>query len=424
MREMTQHAVYNSQIPTFTMPLSIRNPGAGFVRLVVFVLVAVASVRATDWTQPGRDLVRKIEAVTGPGAISLQLNNRSSLNQTDVDAIRRGISAAMTDSGMRLTGEDQAAASVEIVLSESHRAYVWVATIREGASEPAVVMVSLPRPETALPVDESNLMIVHKSLLWSQADPILDAAVIDVSPARLLILDPNQVTSFRLQDSKWVREQTWPIAHQKPWPRDLRGRLLLRKDHLFDAYLPGVLCRSTPGERGMTCNESDDPWPVGTGPYTVNAFFASTRNFFTGALAAEGGKAITAPAFYSIAVVPRDRYVLRVVAATNGSVHLLDGMNDQTLAAVGWGSDVASIKSKCGSGWQVLATQRGDRSPDSVTAFELPDREPAAASSPAAIDGKITALWTETAGNTVMAVSRNAQTGRYEAYRLSMVCGQ
>jgi hypothetical protein len=286
------------------------------------------------------------------------------------------------------------------------------------------VMISLPRPETALPVDESSLMIVHKSLLWSQTEPILDAAVIDASPARLLILEPSQVASFRLQDSKWVSEQAWPVIHSKPWPRDVRGRLLLRKDHLFDAYLPGVLCRSNAGERGMTCGDSDDPWPLGAGPYNVGAFFASTRNFFTGALAAEGGKAITAPPFYSMAVVPRDRYVLRVVAATNGSVHLLDGMNDQALPALGWGSDLASIKSNCGSGWQILASQRGDRSPDAVTAFELSDREPAAASSPTPIDGKITALWTETAGTTVIAVSRSTQTGRYEAYRLSMVCGQ
>jgi hypothetical protein len=43
---------------------------------------------------------------------------------------------------------------------------------------------------------------------------------------------------------------------------------------------------------------------------------------------------------------------------------------------------------------------------------------------PAEMNGTITSLWTESNGNSVMAVLRNLQTGKYEAYRLAIACGQ
>ncbi|PYX35927.1 MAG: hypothetical protein DMG81_17080 [Acidobacteria bacterium] len=89
-----------------------------------------------------------------------------------------------------------------------------------------------------------------------------------------------------------------------------------------------------------------------------------------------------------------------------------------------WGSDVASVKTPCGSGWQVLATQAGDSLADSVRAYELPDRDPLAVSEAVDFAGGITALWTEAKGGTAVAVSRNSETGNYEAFRLAVACGQ
>jgi hypothetical protein len=38
--------------------------------------------------------------------------------------------------------------------------------------------------------------------------------------------------------------------------------------------------------------------------------------------------------------------------------------------------------------------------------------------------GPITALWTESRGDTAIAVAQNRETGSYEAYRVAMACGQ
>jgi len=239
-----------------------------------------------------------------------------------------------------------------------------------------------------------------------------------------VVLDSNSVAVYTLHDGRWQPEQSLVVTHSHPWPRDLRGRLILRKDHLFDAYLPGVFCRSaTSAPLAMNCYESDDPWPLGTDQPSLNAFFTAARNYFTGALAPGVGKLTTAPAFYSAAALPREKYTLWLFAALDGQVHLLDGITDQTVGKLGWGSDLASLRSGCGSGWQVLVTRNGDISSDTVRAFEFPDREPIAASQSLELNGSITALWTESGGSSAIAISRNSETGRYEAFRLIITCG-
>jgi hypothetical protein len=39
-------------------------------------------------------------------------------------------------------------------------------------------------------------------------------------------------------------------------------------------------------------------------------------------------------------------------------------------------------------------------------------------------NGKITALWADADGAGAIAISQNSETGKYEAYRLSIACGQ
>ncbi len=75
--------------------------------------------------------------------------------------------------------------------------------------------------------------------------------------------------------------------------------------------------------------------------------------------------------------------MLWLFAATDGRVHMVDGISDQGLK-LGWGSDLTSVKNACGAGWQVLATSSGEETGDSVRAYEFPDRDPVAVS--AAVD--------------------------------------
>jgi hypothetical protein len=135
------------------------------------------------------------------------------------------------------------------------------------------------------------------------------------------------------------------------------------------------------------------------------------------------GKFTTVPKFYSAAILPREKYALWLFAATDGQVHMVDGVSDQ-IARFGWGSDLTSVKTSCGAGWQILATSPGGLAGDSMRAYEFPDRDPVAVSAAVDFSGPITALWTESKGDTAVAVARDRETGSYEAFRLAMVCSQ
>lgn len=415
--------VYNSRNPD--MPASSIRLQRVACALVGLLYLLPTVMSATDWSAPAEQLAHKIVAVTGPGAVSLEFTNRSSLAKTDFEEVRRQVLTHAAALGLRFVKADQAAATVQVSVSENIASYVWVAEIHLGNNESSVVMISLPHPETANISRESAPLTIHKTLLWAQEDRILDAAVLEGSPAHLVVLDPDRATLYRFQDSRWQMEQALPIKHSRPWPRDLRGRLFVRKDHLFDAYLPGVYCQSTiTAPLGLNCRDSDDPWPLGSEQNSLNAFFSPARNFFTGALTPGIGKQTTAPAFYSAAALPREKYTLWLLATVSGQVHLLDGVTDQTAGRLGWGSDLASVHTGCGSGWQILATRSGDVSADSVRAFEMADREPAPVSQALDFDGSITALWADSGGSGAMVVSHNSESGKYEAYRLTLTCGQ
>ena len=417
-----QRAAYNSRIPFMLAPLSSRSAGSALLALAV--LLAVPAF-AQNWAGAEEQLAGKIVSSTGPETMALEVLNRSSLSSATTDDIRRNLLTQLAVLGARFAPPEQAAATVRVSLSEDLQSYVWIAEIHRGSNATSIVMVSLPRSAPLSVEPEAAAMVLRRIPLWSQVERILDVAVIDGNPARMLVLDGNSVTAYRLQDNHWQAEQSFPVAHSRPWPRDLRGRLVRGKDNLFDAYLPGVHCRSSAGTPpAMTCYDGDDPWPIGTGLSSLNAAFTSSRNFFSGTLSPGVGKQTAAPAFYSAAAVPHGATISWMLAAVDGRMHFLDGSTDQVLEKPGWGSDIASVRSGCGSGWQVLATAPGDSRSDAVRVFEVPSREPVAAGAPLEVSGAITALWTESSGTGAVAVARNFETGRYEAFRLVLTCGR
>ena len=396
------------------------------IRPVFFIAVVLVGCLswAADWSGPAQQLAQQITNTTGPGAVALEIVNQSALTKSDVDTISADLRNRLSALGLRFVPPEQAAAVVRVTLSENVLGYIWVAKSQQGSSAPAVAMVSAPRPESLTAIHEPAVLLVRKIQLWSQSERILDVGVIDSSPPQIVVLDPGKIALYLFQNNRWEQQQSFPITHGRPWPRDLRGRVVLRKDHLFDAYLPGTFCSAT-ASLGVTCHDSDDPWPVGSDLSSLNAFYSPNRNFFTGALSPGIGKQTTVSSFYSAAPVPREKYILWMLGGADGQVHEADGFNDQTLPRLGWGGDLASVKTNCGSGTQVLATSNSDgTAADAVRAFELLDRDPVPVSQSVEFSGPITSLWTETSGSGAVAVSRNLQTGKYEAFRLAITCGQ
>jgi hypothetical protein len=350
--------------------------------------------------------------------------------------------------GLHFVKSEQAGRSVSVTLSENETSYVWVAQIQQAAADPAVVMVSVPRSARSSSDSESVPIVLRKIPLWSQQERILDVAILEESgtPARIAVLGTVDVSTYRFQDGKWQTEQSLALNHSKPWPLDLRGRLVQTPDRTLSAYLPGVVCRvtMTSPPSTITCQAGDDPWPIvpagmtlpssafaSAGPGSIPtasipalmAFFAPTRNYFTGVLSPAIGNFNTVARFYTAAFIPREKYTLWMFASVDGVLRLTDGVNEQS-STLAWGSDIATVRTTCGAGSQVLATGAGDAAGDSVRAYEFPDRDPVAVSAAIDFPGPVSSLWTENHGDTAIAIARNRDTGSYEAFRLSLSCGQ
>ena len=436
MNEPRSTTRYNQPIPHMRARTS---SGLRLGWLTSFLLATIflpSSLCASSLGDAARQLAHKIAAAAGPGAFALEVANRSSLDDKSVREVRSALEAGLHVEGVHTAKAEQAMGTVEVVLSESLREYVWTAEIVIGSDEKKVALVSLPRSATGTPFAAAMPIVLKTTLLFAQEQPMLDAALVEMpGGSRLLVLDDGMVAIYRQQRAntlgRWELEASLPIAHSRTFPRDLRGRLLLRRDHLFDAYLPGTFCRTNSiaaAPLTLACNDSDDPWPLTADDGGVRAFFAPARNFFTGALSPGIGKVSNVPSFYSAAALPRSSYTLWVFAAVDGSLHLVDGMTDQLIRGVKWGSDLAAVHSSCGTGTQLLVSEsqnlgHGDAERDGLRAFEIPDRNPVAVSAAVEFDGRIVALWPETSGNGAAAIVKRRDTGWYEAYSVSISCG-
>ncbi len=409
-------AVYNLQHPYMFLPIKPRMLG-----VALGLLLSVPVALAGDWGASARSLAQKIAAVTGPGAVELEVTNRSSLRPAEVEQARGALVAELGALGVQVLESGQAS-TVRVTFSENAQSYLWIAQVRQGAGDEKVLMV-LAGNAPAASLGPVSPLSIHRTLLWSQDAPILDATALPGgNPEHLLVLDVEKVTLFSGQGGQWRQEQAFSIAHARPWPRDLRGRIVFNREHLFDVYLPGVVCEAVlSSPLSMACHEADDPWPLGADLSGARGFFSPARNFFTGVVAPGIGRQNTLPPFYSAAGLPRGQYVLWALAAVDGSTHLVDGVNDLT-PKVPWGSDIAAVKSGCGSGWQILASGKTEPG-DSLRAYEIMDREPAPVGTAMEFNGPITALWSKDDGSAV-AVEHNLDTGKYEAYSLAIACHQ
>lgn len=401
-----------------TMPSLSRALG---VSILLILLAPI--VFAADWRTPESELVAKVTAITGPGVIAIELTNASSISSADADQIRRDLISLLAASGVRVWQADQASATVKLSLSENLQNYVWVAQIQQAANQQSVVIVSSPRPEPLGPAQSSLPLVLRTAPLATQTDPILDVSILEGSPRRLLVLGRGGVTLYEFKDGRWIPGQIFPINSPVPLPRDLRGRIFVRKDHLFDAYLPGLFCRSSNSSPlSVACNRSDDPWPVETEDFRLSAFFSPTRNFFTGALTPGIGNQKSAPQFYSAAAVAKPNYMLWAFSGTDSQTYLLDGINQQVVGKTRWQSDIAGVRTACRPAGQVIATLSEEDGNDSVQAFEFPDREPQAVSQKLELNGRVTALWSAQDGQTAIAVFHNEDTGNYESLQINLAC--
>ena len=388
----------------------------------IIALLCIPSAHALNsWDSPSATFAQQIAALTGPGTITLTVENRSGLSNDDVAAIRRAVERELRSAGITLRAKD-ADADVHITLSQNLQGWLWVAQVEEG-SETRVAILPVAGSSQTPSATSAPAITLHANLIFTQADPILDLAILGTGgDQHLIVLDPEHIKAYSQASGIWQLAKSYDIPHAQPFPRDMRGRLIPAGDHLFDAYLPGVVCSASragdPWNLTVSCSDSDDPWPLGS----QKAFYNSTRNFFTGVVTPGFGPKL--PAFYSAAEVSHAGSAAAFVFGDiSGAVHIVEANSHKLLiGARDWGSDFAAVRTNCGQGTQLLTSAAGWPTSDSVRAYEITGREATPVSAALPFDGIVTAVWPAEDGASAIVVVQKTQESRYEAYSVSVVC--
>jgi hypothetical protein len=387
-----------------------------FCVLLLACLAAGSALGAEKWEAPAAEASRRIVALAGNGPLSFEVVNASSIPQDQVKTIRQAIETNLRAQGAQLRAAAQGYATVRVTLSENIQGLVWIMQLA-ATPDRKVSILNISREEKA--TAPNGTMSLRRTLVFATKEQILDAATLSKNGEHVVVLMPSFLSVYRMDANthSWSLEQALSIPHQT-YPRDLRGRLQMNSDGEFTAYLPGIRCQGNALQQNSgQCANTDDPWWLAG---NSNAFFNSARNHFTGVVP---GLARTLPPFYS-AVAVQQKTETWVVSTLDGQVNVLNGTTLRTVTGTrDWGSDITSVRSKCGSGNQLIATSAGDTGSDGLRAFEIPEAEAAPVSAPLVFEGTITALWTKPQGDTAVAVVRTP-TGSYEAYSVSITCSQ
>ncbi|MHB8412297.1 MAG: hypothetical protein ACYDDI_10175 [Candidatus Acidiferrales bacterium] len=395
-------------------------------------------------TAAARELARKAAASIGAGDLPKvwlrsPATNNSSATSFEFEQALKGFEDEWKKNGgagFAIVAQNPSAVTgVRISLSESFQDFLWIADIDTGQAH-SVVFVSVPKSAVPAAPVVSDTIILNKQFLLSLPDPILDAQILPASGTaaqRLVVLQPERVALFSQVNGTWQIQAQSAIVHDRPWPRDIRGRLHVGAPGGV-ADLPGTICEVALADSlTVTCKHGSKPWTLfGQGPLQGRGNIVPNRNFFISPPSADNSQGEA----QALANIPAGFYSFATLGAQSGPVYafstLLDGravLFDPEAKKIkwftNWGSDIAGMATNCGAGSQLLVTGAGDWTvPDTIQAFEFPDRQPVVVSGTVNFSGPVTALWSAGDPSTAIAVSRNLKTGMYEAYSLTLSCGR
>lgn len=347
------------------------------------------------------------------------------MRAAELDEAKKVIESELRTRGLRTVTDSSFDAKVRIALSADNAERLWIAEYDNDGAH-ATLIESFERSSFDAKPWASRTH-VDRELVFSGNAPILDFACTNPAEAKecgkVLVLYTDGIV---LMDS----EQNFPritISREGAWPRDLRGRItILGSD--FKARIEDVECSGSVARVAATkCAPTSGPW-VFAGPEEMTfAFLVPSGNWFqsSGTTTSTAPK-VTPEPFFSLAGLAIGSEPVWISSGTKGETRLVSAKSGNTLAATSaWGSELATAKTDCGSGWQILSTSRRDNTElDSIAVYEWSGSEFRSLSDPLELDGTVVAMWSTENGGPARAVVHNLKTGNYEAYLLKVGCSQ
>lgn len=347
------------------------------------------------------------------------------MRAADLEDAKKVIESELRARGVRTVADASFEVKVRITLSTNNVERLWIADFEnDGAHE------ALMTPFERVSFDSkpwASRTHIDRELVFSGNSQILDFGCTNPPAAKecgkVVVLYTDGVV---LMDS----DQGFPrvaISHESAWPRDVRGRLEISGAD-FRARVENVECSGNITRvQASKCAPINDSWIFkGAGQMTV-AFLAPSGNWFQWAAAVTSNTTkISREPFFSLAALEIVGEPAWISTGTKGDTRLVSGKNGNILGATSaWGSELATVKTDCGTGWQILSTSKRDRTElDSIAVYEWAGSEFRSLSDPLELDGTVVAMWAAENGGPARAVVHNLKTGNYEAYLLKVGCSQ
>lgn len=383
----------------------------GFVLFFVLVLLP-RPAHGDTLEESARLLARKVWASIHGSSVSLEFRNISSLGSTEFASFSTAFQEELERRGVKIVLAD-AVVSLVVSVTQNPTEYIGVVQIQRKENTETVMgpirLVDAPAaPEPAFG------LTLHREFLFSQDTPILDVAFNSYSKDAY-VLGIRELGSYELRDEHWVLTGSDRLPRHRVPKRSERGLFGIGIDS-ESAVFPEEVCTFSmlPGTKGWECQKNT--WGLGLRAVSPEAM--SGKNL---------------GAWISAAQIVTEGKTKLVVTGEDGLARLYEEGPEPVAVFADWGSEIASVYSGCGSGWQLLVTGKGDwTKADAIQAIDIQDRRAQSVSNPMEFSGPIVALHVPgtriptnaTANSQAFAVDRNLQTGRYEAYLLSITCSK
>ena len=398
--------------------------------VVSSVFLPCAFAQATSslphaWDEVVYALAQKAATAMGTvRAFSVNVKDVSAAAPVDLAEIERTFDQDMQARGMRPVAAP-GDAQIQISISQNVAGFVLVAEVhRADAQQVAIVPVTGDESQSGQPAAEAGL---QRRIVWQQATRLLDFDQASADDGRTFwyLLEPDRLEAYQFAGGQQVLHEASPISRRYA-TRDLRGWIQATDATHVSALVGGTRCDvSWSPSFALDCHENTgQQWPMGAGSWT----FTPGRNYFSGTITLSNSLQTKFPPFFSSASPPPGTSTQgasrRVVAGIDGQTQFFEGGAEPVASFADRGSDIISIADACGSGWQILATGVGDwTEKDQIQLYEVRDRKALAVGQPLELPGPTLALWPTDDGKSARVISRNLETGLYEASIVSVSCG-
>jgi len=353
-----------------------------------------------------RSLARRVSPSLQGDTAWLNLENRSALKETELKKLAGVFKNELQQRGAKIIS-NRIGLEIHLTFSDCPAGYLGIVEIRRAAKTEEIFVGSLGPAEGVEQDRSPSGLVLRKELLFSQERPLIDAAFYYSFPI-IDVLGRGEYGHYELNAGHWTLVPMDRLPLTKPLSRDLGGRLGHSIDAIGASY-SAELCRLDSG--GWHCESGKGPWP----PHGVHRDSLEQKR---------------TPPWFSAAEFTMNEQEAIVITGKDGLARLYSEGPEPVAVFSGWGSEIASIQSGCGNGWQILVTAKGDwTTPDSMQALEVDGDQTREMTQAMDFPGPVIGLHTSGSGplsttetNGALAIVHNLLTGRYELYLLTINC--